>query len=80
MSRYAINDASADWSMAEAQVARVAGAGAGGGGASGKSTVVSVKGAAPTAQKRKAGDDASHASKGGEKKAGARRSIKKARR
>ena len=79
MSRYAINDASADWSMAEAQVARLAGAGAGGG-ASGKSTVVSVKGAAPTAQKRKAGDDASHASKGGEKKAGARRSIKKAKR
>ena len=65
--------------MAEAQVARLAGAG--GGGATGKSTVVSVKGAAPTAQKRKAGDDAAgHASKGGEKKAGARRSIKKAKR
>ncbi|KAI0052738.1 DUF699-domain-containing protein [Auriscalpium vulgare] len=47
LSRYAINDASADWSAAEAQV-RNSG--------SGKSTLVSVKGT-PAGQKRKAGDE-----------------------
>lgn len=66
--RYAIDDSSANWSMAEAQVAKLAN-GSGGG----KSTVVSVK-KTVSGQKRKAGE-----SEDKEKK-GARRSIKKARR
>lgn len=69
LSRYAINDASADWSVAEAQVANSSG----GKGAAGKSTVVSVKTAAAPAQKRKADDAAGPMT---EKKK-ARRSLKK---
>ena len=42
LNRYAIHDASADWSMAEAQVASL-GNGTAHGGREGKSTVVSVK-------------------------------------
>jgi len=71
LSKYAIDDASADWSVAEAQVASL-------GNTSGKSTVVSVKNTAPTGQKRKANDDAP--STKGDKKAGSRRSIKRAKR
>lgn len=48
LDRYAINDASADWSVAEAQVTRLAKAGEG-------ATVISVKTTEPcTGQKRKA--------------------------
>ncbi len=61
--------------MAEAQVSQLAG-----GDAAGKSTVVSVKGTPAVGQKRKADDNQSYASKGGEKKSGARRSMKKAKR
>ena len=49
MIRYAIDDASADWSIAETQVANLAPG-------SGKATVVSVKGTAGGGQKRKADD------------------------
>ncbi|CCL99539.1 uncharacterized protein FIBRA_01557 [Fibroporia radiculosa] len=85
LSKYAIDDGSvADWSAAEAQVARLA---SGGGG---KSTVVSVKATgAVTSQKRKAeegegGDKVNegkrrHVDKEKEKK-GARRTMKKAKR
>ena len=76
--RYAINDASADWSRAEAQVAQLAS-----GGAAGKSTVVSVKSSVATAgQKRKADEEhgSSSAERGREKKASSRRSMKKAKR
>lgn len=66
--RYAIDDSSANWSMAEAQVAKLANGGGGG-----KSTVVSVK-KAVSSQKRKAED-----SEDKEKK-GTRRSMKKAKR
>lgn len=52
MDRYAISDASADWSVAEAQVANLTA----GKGASVKSTIVSVKTTATLAQKRKAED------------------------
>ncbi|KAH7885613.1 GNAT acetyltransferase 2-domain-containing protein [Phlebopus sp. FC_14] len=48
LSKYAINDTSADWSIAEAQVARLAH------GQGTKSTVVSVKSASGVGQKRKA--------------------------
>ena len=76
--RYAIDDASADWSAAEAQVARLAE-----GGGAGKSTLVSVKtagGAGEAGKKRKA-EEAGHGEgkdKGGEKKS--RRSMKKGKR
>ncbi|KAH9936596.1 GNAT acetyltransferase 2-domain-containing protein [Fomitopsis serialis] len=71
LSKYAIDDSSANWSVAEAQVAKLAN-GEGGG----KSTVVSVK-TAVTGQKRKAdvGEE-----KPMKDKKGARRSIKKAKR
>lgn len=74
--RYAINDASADWSVAEAQVAKLG---------AGKQTVVSVKSAAVVSAgvKRKAEEDRGKDKKGGDKKAGAagsRRSMKKAKR
>lgn len=72
--RYAITDASADWSMAESQVAKLANGVAGG-----KSSVVSVKSAASTGQKRKAGELES-VPKMTDKKSGARRSMKKAKR
>ncbi|KAH9933175.1 GNAT acetyltransferase 2-domain-containing protein [Epithele typhae] len=76
LSKYAIDDGSADWSAAEAQVGRLAS------GADGKSTLVSVKqqgaGAlAATGKKRKAPEDAAGGG-GGEKKA--RRSMKKGKR
>ena len=57
--------------MAEAQVAKLAS-----GDAAGKQTVVSVKSTVATGQKRKADDEG----KEKEKKAGARRSMKKAKR
>ena len=66
--RYAINDASADWSAAEAQVAQLAS-----GGQQGKSTLVSVKTAAVAGQKRKA-EGPEREKKGTEKKS--RRSMK----
>ncbi|TBU61958.1 GNAT acetyltransferase 2-domain-containing protein [Dichomitus squalens] len=68
LSKYAINDASADWSAAEAQVAKLASGG------QGKSTLVSVKTSAVVGQKRKA-EDKGKEDKSGEKKA--RRSMKK---
>ena len=71
MDRYEINDAAADWSMAEAQVSKLAS-----GDASGKSTVVSVKSTVVAAKKRKANEEDGQT----EKKAGARRSMKKAKR
>ncbi|OCH85192.1 DUF699-domain-containing protein [Obba rivulosa] len=73
LSKYAINDASADWSMAEAQVANLAA-----GKSAGKSTVISVKSTvASSGQKRKAED--SREGEGKDKK-GARRSMKKTKR
>lgn len=68
MCRYAITDGAADWSAAEAQVAKIATEG----GAS-KSTLVSVKAAAGA--KRKAEDGAQADGKGADKKA--RRSMSK---
>ena len=68
--RYAIDDASADWTMAEAQVSNLAS-----GATAGKSTVVTVKSTAAAGQKRKADTDAPTAK--GEKKT--RRSLKKPR-
>ena len=77
--RYAINDASADWSAAEAQVANLA--------QGGKSTVVSVKSAVVAGQKRKAAADPEtgagvekRGGGGGEKEKKSRRSVKKAKR
>lgn len=67
--RYAINDASADWSTAEAQVVNIA--------KGAKSTVVSVKNTVAAGQKRKAGD-AEERKKGSEKEKKSRRSVKKA--
>ena len=67
--RYAINDASADWSAAEAQVAKLAS-----GGQQGKSTLVSVKTVAVAGQKRKAEGPERGEKKGTEKKS--RRSMK----
>ncbi|KAL0578886.1 N-acetyltransferase 10 [Marasmius crinis-equi] len=55
--KYAIDDTSMDWSVAEAQVNRISGSGGGGG--SGKQTVVSVRkssSAAASGTKRKADD------------------------
>ena len=69
--RYAIDDSSTNWGMAEAQVAKLANGGAGG-----KSTVVSVK-TTVSGQKRKAEDSEDKLAK--EKKS-ARRSMKKAKR
>ncbi len=72
--RYAITDASADWSTAESQVAKLSSSGT-----QGKSTLVSVKSAAGAGQKRKAEDTGREKEKekggGGDKKA--RRSMKK---
>ena len=68
--RYAINDAGADWTMAEAQVAKLAK-----GDAAGKSRVVTVKGAGVSPHKRKAEEDPK-----AEKKSGARRALKKVKR
>jgi len=52
--RYAIDDASADWSLAEAQVTNnLKGGGNGSSGLKGVSTVVSVKATAGAGQKRK---------------------------
>ena len=73
--RFAINNSSADWAMAEAQVAKLASSGT-----AGKSTVISVKTTAAVGQKRKAEDVSKGAAKGTEKKSGARRSMKKAKR
>lgn len=72
--RYAINDASADWSAAEAQVVNLA--------KGGKSMVVSVKSTVTAGQKRKSGDaEAGNEDKsGGGKEKKSRRSIKKAKR
>ena len=80
MGRYAIDDAAADWSAAEAQVAKIASGGGGGGSGNGKSTLVSVKatGAAPTGLKRKADDSTKDKSlAGGDAQKKARRSMKK---
>ncbi|TFY62510.1 hypothetical protein EVJ58_g3813 [Rhodofomes roseus] len=71
LSKYAIDDPSANWSMAEAQVAKLAD-----GGGSGKSTIISVKSTA-TGKKRKADDGDEKPAK---EKKGARRSMKKAKR
>ena len=73
--RYAIDDTSTDWSVAEAQVASLANGGPG------KSTVVSVKSTVSggATKKRKSAEDDAPVGKG-EKKSGARRSIKKAKR
>lgn len=68
--RYAINDTGGDWTMAEAQVAKLAK-----GDAAGKSRVVTVKGAGVSPQKRKAEEDPK-----AEKKSGARRALKKVKR
>ncbi|RPD62967.1 DUF699-domain-containing protein [Lentinus tigrinus ALCF2SS1-6] len=68
LTKYAINDASADWSTAEAQVAKLAS-----GGQQGKSTLVSVKTTAVAGQKRKA-EGSGKGEKSGEKKS--RRSMK----
>lgn len=73
LSKYAIDDSSANWSMAEAQIAKLAN-----GGAHGKSTVISVN-ATVTGQKRKADDGEEKGGKDKEKK-GSRRSMKKAKR
>ncbi|GBE83103.1 GNAT acetyltransferase 2-domain-containing protein [Sparassis latifolia] len=75
LSKYAIDDASANWSMAEAQVAKLTG------GAAGKSTVVSVKSTVAAGQKRKVEDVPEKGGKSGEKdRKGSRRSIKRAKR
>ena len=74
MSRYAINDASADWSTAEAQVAKLAAAGPG---AQGKSTLVSVKTAGGAGQKRKADGAGLEEVKGKGTEKKVRRSMKK---
>jgi N-acetyltransferase 10 len=70
--RYAIDDAAVDWKGAEGQVANIA---RGGGRVS---TVVSVKSAAPSGQKRKADDG--DAKEGKDKKATRRGGSKKAKR
>ncbi|CAL1712686.1 unnamed protein product [Somion occarium] len=81
LSKFAINDASTDWSTAESQVAKLTNSSA-----TGKSTLVSVKSTTVVGQKRKAGNDdqvsSGHGKKAGEKdkKASSRRSIKKAKR
>ena len=79
--RYAIDDGAADWSTAEAQVARLA---ASAGKGEGKATLVSVKttgGAAKAGAKRKA-EEAGHGDgerdgKGADKKLKSRWSMKK---
>ncbi|OJT14692.1 hypothetical protein TRAPUB_8745 [Trametes pubescens] len=68
--RYAITDAAADWSAAEAQVAKIATEG----GAS-KSTLVSVKAAAGAKRKAEDGAQADGKGAGADKKA--RRSMSK---
>jgi N-acetyltransferase 10 len=77
--RYAINDSTADWGNAEAQVANIAKAGARPG--SGKAaTIVSVKSTAPVmGQKRKAVADTDKEGGGTDKKA-TRRGGKKVKR
>ncbi|PIL22780.1 hypothetical protein GSI_15475 [Ganoderma sinense ZZ0214-1] len=72
LTKYAIADGSADWSAAEAQVAKLSSAGA-----QGKSTLVSVKSAAVAGQKRKAEDAGKEREKGGSGDKKARRSMKK---
>ena len=69
--RYAINDGAADWSAAEAQVAKLSSSGA-----QGKSTLVSVKSAAVAGQKRKAEGAGMEKEKGGSGDKKARRSMK----
>lgn len=69
INRYAIADASEDWTVAEAQVGNL-----GGGKGAGKSTIVSVKTAAAPTQKRKA-EETDAGPKFEKKKA--RRSLKK---
>ncbi|OSD07469.1 DUF699-domain-containing protein [Trametes coccinea BRFM310] len=72
LSKYAINDSAADWSAAEAQVAKIASGGAG------KSTLVSVRtsaSAAAAGTKRKAEEAGQGEGKGAEKKS--RRSMSK---
>ncbi|KZT67219.1 DUF699-domain-containing protein [Daedalea quercina L-15889] len=71
LSKYAIDDPSANWSVAEAQVAKLANSSGGG-----KSTVVSVK-TTVTGEKRKADDGEERSAK---EKKGARRSMKKVKR
>jgi len=73
LSKYAIDDSSENWGIAETQVAKLAS-----GGGLGKSTVVSVK-TTMVGQKRKAGNAEENDEKGKEKK-GARRSLKKSKR
>ncbi|KAM5539482.1 hypothetical protein V8D89_006934 [Ganoderma adspersum] len=72
LTKYAINDASADWSTAETQVAKLSSSGA-----QGKSTLVSVKSAAVAGQKRKAEDAGKKEEKSGSGDKKARRSMKK---
>ncbi|KAI0916897.1 N-acetyltransferase 10 [Taiwanofungus camphoratus] len=74
LSKYAIDDGSANWGAVEAQVAKLG---------PGKSTVVSVKSTVAAAgQKRKAEDGAEKGGGGkeGKERKGARRSLKKAKR
>lgn len=71
--RYAINDASADWSLAEAQLASNLKSGSG---IKGVSTVVSVKATTTAGQKRKLEEPID--SGGKDKKKATRRGLKKA--
>lgn len=71
--RYAIDDASADWSLAEAQVASNS---KGVRGIQGVSTVVSVKATAAAGQKRKLEESVDGGGK--DKKKPTRRGLKKA--
>lgn len=72
-SRYAIDDSSADWSLAEAQLANNL---KGGSGINGVSTVVSVKATTPSGQKRKF-EEPVDGGGGKDKKKPTRRGLKK---
>ncbi|OBZ68966.1 hypothetical protein A0H81_11153 [Grifola frondosa] len=73
LSKFAINDVSEDWSMAEAQVTKLATGGAG------KSTLVTVKSTVAAGQKRKV-DSIRETDEKGQEKKGSRRSMKKSKR
>ena len=73
--RYAINDSAADWSTAEAQVARLAKDSKS---SAGRSSVVSIKTSTQAGQKRKAGEDENKEEISGEKKKTRRGTGKKA--
>ncbi|KAH8104752.1 GNAT acetyltransferase 2-domain-containing protein [Cristinia sonorae] len=74
LSKFAIDEASVDWTAAETQIANS--------GKGGKSTVVSLKTTAVAGQKRKSGDreEKDAKGKGGEKEKKSRRTVKKAKR